>query len=221
MVHRTHYPVNQTPVPRILLILIATLAVGALLASGTGQLPVRPGVIGLLLMLTSAGLARRHWQRQPPAEATGSPERALWHGLASHGVLAGHLAMGTWMLAPAFDMHGALGHAIATDSWTLILGALLSYAIARDPAPRQDERDAAIASLGWRWAHGTLLAMLVALILGLGFGAGTALARASHPMLAHLLILILLAHVLVNFAVRLHLYAREAEADAAGEAPPA
>lgn len=204
--------------PRILLVLAASLGLGALLAWGTGLLPVRPGLLGLLLMLASATLARRRWQGQPVARAPGAPERTLWHGLASHGVLAGHLAVGMAMLAPDFDMHGALGHAIAIDSWTLILGALLSHAIARDPAPRQDERDALIASHGWRSAHAALLAMLVALILALGFGAGTAVARASQPMLAHVLILALLMHVLVQYLVRLHLYAVDARAEAEAEA---
>lgn len=203
---------------RILLLLALALLLGGVLAWHTDQLPLRPGLVGAMLMLVSAWFARRHWQQQPPSRATGSPERALWHGLASYGVLSGHLSTGMWMMAPVFDMHGRFGHAFAHDSWSLVLGTLVSYAIARDPQPRQDERDALIAAQGWRSAHRALLVLLVGLILALGFGEGSAIAQANQPMLAHLLILALLAHVLVQYLVRLYLYAVEARAAAQTEA---
>ena len=55
----------------------------------------------LLAILASAWLARRHWQRQPADVRTGSPERALWHGLASYGLLSGHLMATIAWLGPA------------------------------------------------------------------------------------------------------------------------
>lgn len=198
---------------RIVGLLVLAFLFGALLANGAMSWPIRPGLVGLAAMLASAWAARRYWQGLRADDGPGSPERALWHGLASYALLSGHLAAIIVRLGPAFDMHSLAGHAMAIDNWTLVFGAVLSYWIARDPEPRQDERDAAIAARGWRVGHITLLVCLLPLVLALGFAGDTLFGRFSQPMLAHLLILVVLLHCLAQHVAQLRLYWLEACAE--------
>lgn len=196
----------------ILSIAAPALLLGLLLGSPWLEaLPMRPGLLGLAAMLASAWLARRRWQRRPD-EAPGAPERAQWHGLASYALLAGQLIALIVRLGPVMDMHGPLAHGLAIDSWTLVVGALLSWRIARDPEPRRDERDALIAATALRQSNGALLLMLLALILALGFGGATIVGRLNQPLLAHLLILAVTLHCLVHEAAQLRLHALDARA---------
>ena len=198
---------------RILGVLLLSLLIGALLASGATSWPLRPGLIGLAAMLASAWAARRYWQALPPEQGSSSPERALWHGLASCGLLTGHLGAVSWRLGPTLDMHSLAGHALAIDNWTLVLGAIVSYWIARDPEPRQDERDTLIRVRGWRAGHAALLTMLILLALALAFGTQTPVARINQPMLGQLLILLILLDCLVQYVVRLRWYWLETRAE--------
>lgn len=199
--------------PQILAIALISLLFGGVLAGGAMAWPVRPGLVGLAAMLVSAWMARRYWQGLRVEDGPGSPERALWHGLASYGLLTGHLLAVLWRLGPTMQMHSLAGHALAIDNWTLVLGAVLSYWIARDPEPRRDERDVLIATGGLRAGYNTLLALLLALILALGFGAHTLVGRFNQPMLAHVLILFVLLQCLARTGVQLRLYRRDARAE--------
>lgn len=198
---------------KIFLVGLSSLLFGALLATGATDLPVRPGLIGLAALLASAGLARRYWQRPRQGHSPGSIERSLWHGLVSYGLVAGHLAAVLWRIWPAFDLHSLAGHALAIDSWTLVLGAVISYGIARDPEPREDERDAQFAARGLRAGHFSLVAMLLVLLLALGFGEHRMMAGVNPPMLAHVLILLLTLQCLIQQVARLRLYDIEARAE--------
>ncbi len=199
--------------PLILLLALLSMLTGASLASGLlSALPLRPGLIGLALMLVSAALARRHWQRS--AHGPGSLERSCWHGLLSYSLLAGHLAALLWRMGPVLDMHSLRGHALAIDSWTLIIGALLSWQIARDPAPRRDERDAQFAAQALSASWYALLFLLLLLTLALGFGERTVVADFNQPLLAHLLILIVTLACAFHQAAQLRLYRLEAAAEA-------
>lgn len=197
----------------IVLLSALSFACGGLLASGAlSSLPLRAGFIGLALMLASAVLARRHWQRSE--HGPGSIERGCWHGLLSYSLIAGHLAALLWRLGPELDMHSLRGHALAIDSWTLIIGALLSWQIARDPAPRRDERDALFANRAQSASWYALLVLLLLLILALGFGEHTVVAQFNQPLLAHLLILIVTLACAFHEAAQLRLYRLEAAAEA-------
>lgn len=198
---------------RILIVLLLSFLTGVMLASGVINWPLRPGLIGFGAMLGSAWITRRYWQSRQPEGGPGSRERALWHGLASYGLLAGHLATFMWRLGPALDMHSLTGHALAIDNWTLIFGVLVSYWIVRDPEPRSDERDSLISARGWRAGHIALLLMLLLLSLLLAFGGLTVISRLNQPMLAQLLIQIVLVDCLVQHVVRLRLYWLETHAE--------
>ena len=198
---------------RILLVLVMALALGAGLSVSAGMLPLRPGWLGVAVMIAAAAATRRRWLLLADA-APGSPERALWIGFAGTAVVAAHLLAVMVQVGPNLVMHTPEIHALGIDNWTLVAGALVAYWIARDPEPRSDERDVVIAVAGLRAAHYGLLLILAVQILALGFVRDGWIGAMSHPSIAHALILAVMASMLIDHGVRLHLYARDA-ADAA------
>jgi len=194
---------------RIGLVLLSSLLMGSVLALAQGHIPVRPGLIGLAVMLVSAFLVRRHWQSLRVDAGPGSPERLLWHSLASQALIAGQLTMSLWLIGPAMHLHSIAVHAMAIDSWTLVLGSFLSSYIARDPEPRSDERDTAFAARATRIAYATLIAQLCVAILILSFGADFELPAFSQALIAHALISCLMLASVVRSAAQLVLYHRD------------
>lgn len=194
---------------RIILVLLCALGFGALLALGTGALPLRTGLVGMLVMLAVALAPRRRWLLLADA-APGSPERALWVGLASTAVVAGHLLASWWQIGPNMIMHSPAMHALGTDNWTLVAGALFAYWIARDPQPREDERDRWIAARGLRLAYYGLLSILIVQILALGFVNRGWVTALSNVGIAHGLILAIMASVIIDHGARLQAYASDA-----------
>lgn len=213
MFYRTSYPVYQTIMFRILIVLLLSLLAGMLLASGAIDWPIKPGLIGLGAMLLSAWATRRYWQSRQPEVGPSSRERAQWHGMASYGLLTGHLATFMWRLGPSLDMHSLTGHSLAIDNWTLVLGAVVTYWIARDPEPRSDERDALISARGWHAGHIALLVMVLLLSVLLAFAGHRVISRLNQPMLGQLLILLVLVDCLVQYVARLRLYWLETRAE--------
>lgn len=194
---------------RLLLVLSIAFGIGVALALAPTALVFRPGMIGLVLMAIAALAVRRYWLGRALA-APGSPERQLWLAFGSTAIIAGHLYTSLWRIGPDMIPHSLAVHALGIDNWTLVAGAVLAYLIARDPEPRQDERDAQIATRGLRAGYGTLTALLVVLILALGFAS--VMARVSQFMLAHLLIASLILAALTQYAVQLHAYWRDRRA---------
>jgi hypothetical protein len=107
------------------------------------------------------------------------------------------------------ELHSIAVHAMAIDSWILVLGSILSFRIARDPDPRSDERDSAFGARATRIAYIVLKVQLVVAILVLGYGAEFKLPEASHPLIAHALIVILMLASVSRCAVQLALYHRD------------
>lgn len=202
---------------RILAVVVAGFALGGWLATGAALWPVRPGVVGALLMVGVALAVRRRWGLLADT-APGSPERMLWVSLAANAVVGAHLLAALYRIGPTLVMHTPVVHALGQDSWTLVAGALLAYGIVRDPAPRADERDGAIAAHGLRASHYSLLLVLAVQILVLGFVQEGWVGQLSRPTIAHALILAVIASVLVDAIARLRAYALDTDASEAAEA---
>ena len=200
--------------PALILVLLASFALGALLTLVPSSWPLRGGAVGVLVMVAAAWATRRRWLLLADA-APGSPERALWIGYAGTAVVGAHLFAILYRIGPNLVMHTEAVHALGIDNWTLVAGALIAHWIARDPEPRQDERDAAIAVAGLRAAHYALMAVLAVQIFALGFVQHGWIAQLSHPSIAHALILSIMAGMLIDHGTRLWLYARDAAQDAA------
>ncbi len=195
--------------PVLILVLLASLALGVLLTLMPAAWPLRGGWVGVLVMVAAAWATRRRWLLLADA-APGSPERALWIGFAGTAVVGAQLFAILYRIGPNMVMHTDAVHALGIDNWTLVAGALIAHWIARDPEPRQDERDAAIAVAGLRAAHYGLMLLLAVQILALGFVQRGWIAQLSHPSIAHALILSVMAGLLIDHGTRLWLYARDA-----------
>lgn len=196
---------------RILLTLVVSLLIGALLALLAGRAPVQPGLVGIAVMIASALVVRRRWRAlHMQGLSPGSPERELWHQLATTALVAAQLATSLWLIGPAMRLHSIATHAMAIDTWTLALGALLSWQLARDPEPRADERDAIIALHATRKGNRALIALLILLAVALSFAPELGLPALSLPLVAHLLIVAMLAATLARCAAQLAAYRDEA-----------
>ena len=195
----------------ILAVLAGGLALGALLATGAGDWPLRPGLVGALVMLGVAMAVRRRWGLLAEA-APGSPERMLWVSLAANAIVAAHLLASLYRIGPTVVLHTPVVHALGVDSWTLVGGAVLAYLLVRDPRPRADERDHAIAARGTRAAYYGLVLVLAVQILVLGFVDHGWVSELSRPTIAHALILAIIASALVDGVARLRAYAQDADA---------
>ncbi|MEO7793890.1 MAG: hypothetical protein ABIV06_03890, partial [Thermoanaerobaculia bacterium] len=81
---------------KIYSVLWLSVGVGCALVLLQGHLPVRPGYLGVALMLASAIAVRSHWRKADADSGPGSPERELWHCLATTALIAGHLVTSLW-----------------------------------------------------------------------------------------------------------------------------
>ena len=194
---------------RVLAVVAVGLMLGGVMAADLNLWSLSPGWWGLAAMTVIATAARQRWFGLALA-APGSPERGLWIGLGSGAVLAGHMGLSLYRIGADMAMHSPQVHAFAIDSWVLVLGGVLAWAIARDPRPRRDERDAQIATLGLRWSHYTLVGLIAAGLVPLGYGWTASVAAMSHAMIAQLLIVALMVSWVVDSAVRLREYRRDA-----------
>ena len=190
---------------KILAVTIVSLAIGVVLALRLIDLPVRVGYLGFALMIAAAWAARTRWaHRARVADEPGARERLAWHALASTAVVVGHL-IGI-LIQPNFDMHGTVGHALAVDNWMLIAGAVVSYFVLHDPKNERDERDAAIAARASSFGYATLVCLLIAVLLSLGFAPRQWLAPFTHQLLAHVLIVVIALASLAQCAAQLFGY---------------
>lgn len=193
-------------------ILIATVGLvigGGLLAATKGTLPVQPGWLGVAAMLIGAMIVRRYWRQQHLDDQLASPEHELWFTLASTSMIGGFLGMSLWVLGPQVDLHSRAVHAMAIDVWTLVIGGLLSAQLARDPEPRSDERDRSFLARATGAGHNSLIALLLCLAILLSFGTDFGLPPWSAALIAHLLILAVMASSIVRCGVQLWLYHRD------------
>ncbi len=198
------------PMLKILCVLFVSLGIGGALASTAIPWPVRPGYLGGGLLIVASLLARAYWERRAreAGDDPGAPERAVWHELAVTALLC---AFGiVTLLHPGSELHTRTGDTGGWDSWTMILGAVISYSLLRNRDAQSDERDRAIAALGNRAGYASLIALLVALLLALGFAPRPFLARATHWLLANVLVMLILLSALARQAAMLLAYWRGA-----------
>lgn len=183
-------------------VMVIALAFGAFLAWPLFDWPVRPGWIGAAVLLLVAIAVRRHWdaRRRAAGDDPGAQERQSWHALAALGVLVGHMIAA---LVQDVDLHVGRGNTLALDNWTLLAAAAIGWAIVRAPRMESDERDRQIAARGAHVGHATLTALLVVLLLTLGFGPPPVLERLQPFVLGNLLVVLILLAALAKHATKL------------------
>lgn len=193
----------------MVVLLVATICwvLGWVLAQCSG-LSLNASYAGVAMFIAFALMIRHRWLRLSGVQE-GSPERALWVSFVSRAVNGGFLLYTLYDIGPNFVMHTPKIHIYGLATWILIAGGLLAAWLARDPDPRRDERDAAIAQAGLNVGYWAIFALLVWLILALGFGFSLWLRAATHAALAHVLILIVLLADQADLACRLWRYRQD------------
>lgn len=187
---------------RIAIVVVASLAFGGLLAWTWASWPIAPGWVGAGLLIASAVLARRHWDRRRNDEGDepGPYERLAWHTMVSMAVLASHLAAS---LATGLDIHMGQGNTLATDNWTLILGAAIGWVLMRPRAMQRDERDREMAAYGAHAGFRTLVGLLIMLLLTLGFAPVAVTETLTPFVIGNLLVVVILLGVLAGCLTQL------------------
>ncbi len=198
---------------RIALVILLSAVVGALLAGPWIDWPLREGYVGVVLMIGAALVLRRHWQRRADTrgDEPGEPEREVWHGLASTSLIGAQIATTLFLAGPGIALHSPQAHQLGQTTWMLIAGAIVSWFILHRREVQRDERDRAIVTQASRVSGHVLVVLVVVLAVTLGFTPPQRLAPMSHVFLAHLLLLTLVISSLVNHALQLWGYRRDAQ----------
>lgn len=187
---------------RILAVVIGCLCFGSGLAWTWAAWPIAPGWIGAGVLILSAAAARRHWDRRcnDVGDEPGPYERLAWHSTAALAILSSHL---TASLATGLDIHVGRGNSLATDNWTLVLGAAVGWALMRPRAMQRDERDREMAARGAHVGFRTLISLLIGLLLVLGFAPVVITETITPFVIGNLLMVIIQFGLLAGFIAQL------------------
>lgn len=201
---------------RIFLVIALSAAIGVLLVGPWIDWPLQEGYVGVVLMLATAFAMRHHWQRRAATrgDEPGEPEREVWHGLASTSLIGAQIATSLYFAGPALALHSAAAHQLGRTTWTLIAGAVASWFILHRREVHRDERDRGIIAFADRISGHVLAVLIIVIAVTLGFTPPQQLAPMSHVFLAHVLLLTLAVSSLVNHALQLWGYRRDALAAA-------
>ena len=120
--------------------------------------------------------------------------------MVSMAVLASHLAVS---MATGLDIHVGQGNTLATDNWTLILGAAIGWVLMRPRAMQRDERDREMAARGAHAGFRTLVGLLIILLLMLGFAPVAVTETLTPFVIGNLLVVVILLGVLAGCLTQL------------------
>ncbi|WP_162997995.1 hypothetical protein [Brevundimonas lutea] len=190
---------------RIILVMAGGLGLGGALAWSWAMWPLWPGLVGAVLLVAAAGMARRRWDHGAAVtgDEPGPYERRAWHAMASLSVVSSHLSVA---LLSGLDLHVGRGNTLAVDNWLLILGATAGWVILRPRSMDRDERDAEMANRGARAGYGGLIGLLVVLLLTLGFAPVVVTERLTPFVIGNLLVVLILISGVVAFTTQLQGY---------------
>lgn len=170
---------------------VLALLIGIALQASDGYLPLRPGFMGVVLIVGIALWLARHWQQRAAAGAAviGDAERQSLAWLLGVAVLVGFLGAVLWQMQGQFLMHSRAAHAVGIDTWTLFFGLLIALLVLRRHGSRvRDERDRWLALRASRIGYHALLVLVMLTILFIGFLPPGVQARITPAWWAHVLI---------------------------------
>jgi hypothetical protein len=196
---------------KIISTLLGFSLLGALFAANLIHWPLRPGYIGAGLLVGLAVLARRYWQSQRLSGNDPSlSARRVWLYLAGTAMICGYVII--VLATPGAEVHRATGDTGGFDTWLMLAGGLVAYAIVYDGKERIDERDLAIEAIGKRVGHTTLVVLLLLFLLMLGFAPRVWMQRFTHWLIANSLLTLIMLSCLAQYTAQLICYWRDAQA---------
>lgn len=199
----------------VVLLLVGACATWLLLAGPDRMLGIDTGPLGVAVLVAVAWTSLIAVSRLPPQgiEAAVAPgEWRAWIAFAFTAVIAAYALVhaGAFQGPPLWQNPDAqrVGRTIAL----LVVAWLILFAVLRrrwQGRVQEDERDREIAAKAEEWGRGALTFGVVAVAVTIGFSPPETLRWASHPMIAHLLVLTLIFGVLFEYAYSVLAYWRD------------
>jgi hypothetical protein len=201
--------------PRSILATLVALAIGVLLALASLKLNFPTGWIGALAL---AGWVASAWRRWATLERTtglepGAPERIVRFYAVGTALLFGHLV--ATLAVPGVDIHVGNGNYLAIDSWTMIAAMIAVGFVVSKAGDIRDERDETIKARGTKAGFLSLIAGLVIFSFVLGFLPPIEGKSLTLFMAGNIQIAIVVASLLIKYAVQLLEYAKDTNANCA------
>ncbi len=181
---------------------------GALFASNIIDWPLRPGYLAAGLLVGLALFARRHWRKlQRTGHDPSISERRIWLTMAGTAMICAYVIV--VLATPGSEVHRATGDTGGIDSWLMFAGGLIAYTIVYDGNLVRDERDLAIAAIGFRAGYIALTVLLITFLLMLGFAPRAWMHRFTHWLIANSLVTLIMLSCLAQYLAELICYWRD------------
>lgn len=194
---------------------IAALSLWLLLA-GTGQLlGIDTGPAGMVLLVSAAWMSLYALQRMPRGQldnAVSPGEARAWVGFGFTAVAAIYFLAKLHVFQGADALRAPDANAVGRNlvmlliAWTVLSSVLASR---WQGEVLEDERDRRITAQAGGLGRGALTVAVIGLALMLGFSPAARLAWATHFMIANLLVFMLVASCLVEYAATVIAYWRD------------
>lgn len=194
---------------------IAALSLWLLLA-GTGQLlGIDTGPAGMVLLVSAAWMslyALQRMQRGQLDNAVSPGEARAWVGFGFTAVAAIYFLAKLHVFQGADALRAPDANAVGRNlvmlliAWTVLSSVLASR---WQGEVLEDERDRRITAQAGGLGRGALTVAVIGLALMLGFSPAARLAWATHFMIANLLVFMLVASCLVEYAATVIAYWRD------------
>lgn len=201
---------------KIVSVLGGCLGFGALLASWSAGLPLRPGVVAAALLIGGALWMKRHWaqRRLVAGDDPSAAERNLWLYLAGTAMIVGYVLV--VLATPGSEVHRETGGTGGYDSWLMLGGGGFAWLLLYQRGAPKDERDQANAAYGDRVGYWALVLLLIVFLLILGFAPRDLMQRFTHWLIANSLLCLIMVACLVQYVAQLVRYAHERRMDQHG-----
>jgi hypothetical protein len=201
--------------PRSIITICGALVFGFLLALASLQFNFPTGWIGALALVTWTVWAWRRWANLEKTTGLepGAPERNVRFYAIGTALLFGHLI--ATLAYPDIDFHVGRENYLAIDSWTMLAAMIgVSFAVSKAGNIR-DERDETIIAHGTKAGFVSLIAGLVIFSFVMGFLPPSQGKSLTLFMAGNIQIAIVVASLLIKYAVQLIEYAKDTNANSA------
>ncbi|MEP5527707.1 MAG: hypothetical protein ABJP90_14955 [Paracoccaceae bacterium] len=160
-------------------------------------------------------MARRRWKvlEKTTGLEPGAPERTLRFFAVGTALLFGHLV--ATLTYPGIDIHVGKGNYLAIDSWTMMAAMIVASFVVRRAGDIRDERDEKIIACGNQAGFFSLIVGALMFSFVLGFLPPIQGKSLTLFMAGNILIAIIVASLLIKYAVQLLEYAKDTHAKCA------
>jgi hypothetical protein len=170
---------------------------------------VRAGLVGAAALILGALWARRYWtmREKIAGDDPSAAERNRWIAYVGTSLIVGFVAR--VLSEPGSEIHRVTGDTGGWDSWIMLAGGIVAYALLYTPNAPRDERDHAIDAVSMKVGYNTLCVLLIVFLLLLGFAPRPEMKRFTHWLIANTLLALIMVSAVAQYAAALICYARD------------